>query len=82
MLDDDEGADDALEQGPSRSAVKREHLALQALAEQLTTLPRADVDALGFGDATRAALEETARIKDLRALRRMTSAQPDGVRCP
>jgi ribosome-associated protein len=70
MLDDDPPADEELEQGPSRSAVKRDHLALQALAEQLTTLPRADVDALGFGDATQAALDETARIKDRRALRR------------
>lgn len=63
----------ASEQGdarPSRSQVKREHLALQALAEQLVALPRATLERLSFGEATWIAIDETARIKDQRALRR------------
>ncbi|WP_242476900.1 ribosome biogenesis factor YjgA [Halochromatium glycolicum] len=55
---------------PSRSQIKREHQALQALAEQLAGLPRAELEALSFGETTWAALDETARIKDQRALRR------------
>jgi ribosome-associated protein len=70
VTEDDIPADEPLEQGPSKSAVKREHHALQAMAEQLAALPAADIDALGFGEATRAALDETQRIKDRRALRR------------
>ena len=70
MIDDDFPDEEPLDEGPSKSAIKREHLALQTLAEQLSELPPADWDALGFGEATRAALDETARIKDRRALRR------------
>lgn len=64
--DDDE--DRALE--PSRSRLKRDRLALQGLAERLVALPRAQLEALDFGEATWAAIDETARIKDQRALRR------------
>jgi len=59
-----------LDDGPSKSQVKRELHALQDMAEQLTTLPRTDLDGLGLGEATWAAIDETARIKDRRALRR------------
>lgn len=70
LTDRDFKDDEPFDQGPSKSAIKREHLALQALAEQLAALPPADWDALGFGEATRVALDETHRIKDRRALRR------------
>jgi ribosome-associated protein len=55
---------------PSRSQVKREHLALQALAEQLLALPRQLLEELSLSEATWVAIDETARIKDQRALRR------------
>ncbi|MBK1618976.1 hypothetical protein CKO42_11145 [Lamprobacter modestohalophilus] len=60
-------ADDAK---PSRSQIKREHLALQSLAEQLLALPRRLLEELSFSELTRVAINETARIKDQRALRR------------
>lgn len=56
--------------GPSKSQVKREHLALQDLARELLTVPRAELAALGLSERTWAAIDETARIRDLRALRR------------
>lgn len=59
-----------LQDGPSKSRVKRELHALQAMAEQMVSLPRAELERLGLGEATWAALDETARIKDRRALRR------------
>jgi ribosome-associated protein len=68
--DADSGVDAEPDRGPSKSQVKRELHALQALAEQLTRLPRADVAGLGLGEATWVAIDETARIKDQRALRR------------
>ena len=55
---------------PSRSQVKREHLALQALAEQLLALPRRLLEGLSFSEATWGAIDDTARIHDQRALRR------------
>ncbi|MBK5940816.1 ribosome biogenesis factor YjgA [Halochromatium roseum] len=55
---------------PSRSQIKREHLALQSLAEQLLTLPRRLLEELSFSELTWVAINETARIKDQRALRR------------
>lgn len=55
---------------PSRSQIKRDHLALQALAEQLLALPRDLLQGLSLGESTWAAIDETARIKDRRALRR------------
>jgi len=63
--------DDAeLYDGPSKSQVKRDLHALQALAEQMVTLPRAELERLELGEATWVAIDETARIKDRRALRR------------
>lgn len=67
-IDDPEfNADD---ETPSRSQIKREHLALQALAEQLLELPRRLLEELSFSELTWVAINETARIKDQRALRR------------
>lgn len=70
LVSEDAGPADEGEPRTSKTAIKREHLALQALAEELAALPPADVETLGFGDRTREALAETARIKDRRALRR------------
>jgi ribosome-associated protein len=56
--------------GPSKSQVKRDLHALQAMAEQLVSLPRAELQRLDLGEATWVAIDETARIKDIRALRR------------
>lgn len=55
---------------PSRSEVKREHQALQVLAEQLIALPRNVLEGLSLGPSTWTAIDETARIKDRRALKR------------
>ena len=57
----------ALPAGPSKSQIKREHQALQALAERLTGMPRAELERLRLSEATWAAIEETDRIKDIRA---------------
>ncbi|KAA6186991.1 DUF615 domain-containing protein [Thiohalocapsa marina] len=62
--------DQGLSEGPSKSQVKRDLHALQTLAEELTRLPRADLEGLGLGEATWRAIDETSRIKDQRALRR------------
>ncbi len=62
--------DDLAPEGPSKSQVKRELHALQELAERLVSLPRAELHRLDLSGATWAAVDETARIKDLRALRR------------
>jgi ribosome-associated protein len=66
--------DDALyeeePEGPSKSQIKRELHAVQALAERLVALPRAELVRLRLSEGTWAAIDETARIKDLRALRR------------
>jgi ribosome-associated protein len=56
--------------GPSKSQVKRDLHALQAMAEQMVSLPRAELERLNLGEATWVAIDETARIKDIRALRR------------
>jgi ribosome-associated protein len=61
--------DDAPE-GPSKSARKRERHALQDLAEEMLGLPRAQLDGLGLSADIWVAIEETARIKDRRAMRR------------
>jgi ribosome-associated protein len=55
---------------PSKSARKRERLALQDLAEEMLRLPRAALEGLGLGADTWVAIDETARIKDRRAMRR------------
>jgi len=56
--------------GPSKSQVKRELLALQELAQRLTAMSRAERESLPLSEATRTAIDETARIKDQRARRR------------
>jgi ribosome-associated protein len=69
-LSDSRAAQADLPEGPSKSQVKREMHALQELAERLVSLPREELEPLGLGEATWAAIEETPRIKDKRALRR------------
>jgi ribosome-associated protein len=64
-------AEQAADQEPaSKSARKREYLALQDLAEELLGLQRSALEGLGLGADTWAAIDETARIKDRRAMRR------------
>jgi ribosome-associated protein len=58
------------QQGPSKSRIKREKQALQSLAERVVGMPRAELERLQLSEATWAAIEETGRIKDLRARRR------------
>ncbi len=55
---------------PSKSSRKRERLALQDLAAEMLGLPRGDLDGLGLSADTWTAIDETARIKDRRAMRR------------
>jgi ribosome-associated protein len=61
---------DGLPEGPSKSQVKRELLAIQNLAERMVAMPRSELERLGLSPATWAAIDETARIKDRRARRR------------
>jgi ribosome-associated protein len=70
MSKHEDGVDEALPEGPSKSQVKREHLALQALAKRLTAMARSELEPLGLSATTRAAIDETGRIKDQRARRR------------
>ena len=56
--------------GPSKSQVKREHHVLQDLAKRLLSLPRHELERLELSAATWAAIDETARIKDIRVLGR------------
>ncbi len=70
MIEDTLDYDDDTSEGPSKSARKRERLALQDLAEDMLGLPHAQLDGLGLGADTWVAIEETARIKDRRAMRR------------
>jgi ribosome-associated protein len=69
-MDKPEETEGGLPDGPSKSQIKRELLALQELAERMTGMPRAELERLGLSEATWAAIDETARIKDLRARRR------------
>jgi ribosome-associated protein len=62
--------DDEPPAAPSKSQVKRELLAIQGLAERFVALPREELERLDLSEATWAAIDETARIKDLRARRR------------
>ena len=57
-------------QGPSKSQIKRDKLALQALAERMASMPRHELERLNLSEATWVALDETPRIKDLRARKR------------
>ena len=72
LTDRDASAESGEDQydGPSKSQVKRDLHALQGLAEQMVSLPRAELERLNLDEATWVAIEETARIKDIRALRR------------
>jgi ribosome-associated protein len=65
--DDYAAEDDEEERGPSKSQLKREKLALQALAERMAGMPRSELERLNLSSATWAALDETSRIKDIRA---------------
>lgn len=62
--------DEPYDQGPSKSQRKRDKHALHVLAERMARMPAAELEELKLSTATRAALEETHRIKDIRALGR------------
>ncbi|NVZ09468.1 DUF615 domain-containing protein [Allochromatium humboldtianum] len=73
QLHDDEleyDDEDDQPQGPSKSQIKRDKLALQALAERMASMPRHELERLNLSEATWVALDETPRIKDLRARKR------------
>jgi ribosome-associated protein len=70
MIEEDPDLTDAAEAAPSKSARKRELHALQDLAEEMLGLPRAELERLDLGADTWVAIDETARIKDRRAMRR------------
>ena len=55
---------------PSKSQLKRDHQALQALAARLCQLPRIELEQWSLSDVTRAALDETLRTRDQRVRRR------------
>ncbi len=73
---------------PSKSARKREYLALQKLGEELITVRRSDLDSLPLDDALREAVREAREIKAHGALRRqkqyigklMRNADPEPIR--
>ncbi|MCU7840273.1 MAG: DUF615 domain-containing protein [Candidatus Thiodiazotropha sp. (ex Troendleina suluensis)] len=56
--------------GPSKSEIKRELLALQHLGERLTTLSAKQLGRMSLSDEMQEALRESKRIKSLNALRR------------
>ena len=55
---------------PSKSALKREYIALQKLGEELITLKESDLDALPLDESLREAILEARQIKAHGALRR------------
>ena len=55
---------------PSKSARKREYIALQKLGEDLITLKQSDLDDLPLDDGLREAVMEAQQIKAHGALRR------------
>ncbi|MBK1722772.1 ribosome biogenesis factor YjgA [Thiocystis violacea] len=65
-----DGEEDSLPDGPSKSQVKRDKHALQALAERMAGMPRHELERLNLSEPTWVAIEETPRIKDLRARKR------------
>jgi ribosome-associated protein len=66
-----ESASDAVDdRPPSRSQRKRESHAVQEAARRLLALSPSELTGLGLGAATLAAVAETARIKDRRAMPR------------
>ncbi|NEX19600.1 DUF615 domain-containing protein [Thiorhodococcus mannitoliphagus] len=73
MTEDDDDLDDTMEdlpEGPSKSQIKRDRHALQALAERMVGMPRHELERLNLSEATWVAIDETPRIKDLRARKR------------
>jgi ribosome-associated protein len=58
------------ESKPSKSARKREYLALQKLGEELITLKQSELDRLPLDDALLEAVMEARQIKAHGALRR------------
>ncbi len=58
------------ERPPSRSRRKRDSHAIQEAARRLLALPAKELAELDLGEATLAAVAETARIKDRRAMPR------------
>lgn len=62
--------EDETERPPSRSQRKRESHAVQDAARRLLALSPSELAALSLGPATLAAVAETARIKDRRAMPR------------
>lgn len=62
--------DEDAEEGPSRSELKRQMLALQALGERLLVLKEAQWESLGFSETMLEALRESKRIKSHNAMRR------------
>ena len=71
MSDDFESYEyDEEEQQVSRSEIKRQHLALQALGERLVSLKPAQWEEFGFSDVMLDALQESQRIKSHNAMRR------------
>jgi ribosome-associated protein len=73
---------------PSKSARKREYLALQKLGEELITVKRSDLDNLPLDDALREAVHDAREIKAHGALRRqkqyigklMRNVDPEPIR--
>jgi len=73
---------------PSKSARKREYLALQKLGEQLITITRSDLDDLPLDDVLREAVCDAREIKAHGALRRqkqyigklMRNVNPEPIR--
>ncbi len=55
---------------PSKSARKREYLALQKIGEELITLKQSDLDALPLDENLREAVMEAQQMKAHGALRR------------
>jgi ribosome-associated protein len=55
---------------PSKSARKREYIALQKLGEELISLKESDLDSLPLDDGLRDAITEARQIKAHGALRR------------
>lgn len=64
------GGEGPVDEAPSKSQRKRDKHALQALAERLVSMTRGELLRLNLSEATWAAIEETPRIKDHRALGR------------
>ena len=62
--------DDAIDDGPSKSQIKREDEAMQAVGARLVQLSRANINGLPVSDTLRDALHEFKRISSREAQRR------------